>query len=124
MMTGCGSRGHADRFAESKLVIDDTARLTLAHIRARLRGMARREPAQFAIIDYVQLMASTAGENRQREVSELVTGLKAIAREFRIPVVMLCQLNRGPEGRGRTSARTCPTRGKAARLRTSATSRS
>jgi replicative DNA helicase len=39
------------------------------------------------------------GENRQQEVSALVGGLKAVAREFRIPVVMLCQLNRGPEHR-------------------------
>lgn len=87
------------RFADSKLVIDDTPQITLAHIRARLRGMARRDPAQVAIIDYLQLMDSAGGENRQQEVSRLVSGLKAIAREFRIPVVMLCQLNRGPESR-------------------------
>lgn len=88
-----------ERFAESKLLIDDTPQITLAHIRARLRGMARRDPAQLAIIDYLQLMAGGSGENRQQEVTALVGGLKAIAREFRIPVVMLCQLNRGPEQR-------------------------
>ena len=89
-----------ERFTESKLVIDDTPRATLAHIRARLRGTARTEPAQLAIIDYLQLMAPPkGGENRQQEVSALVGGLKAVAREFRIPVVMLCQLNRGPEHR-------------------------
>ena len=88
-----------ETFAQSALVIDDTPQVSLAHIRARLRGMARRQPAQVAIIDYLQLMAGAAGENRQREVSALVGGLKAIAREFRIPVIMLCQLNRGPESR-------------------------
>jgi replicative DNA helicase len=89
-----------DRFSESKLIIDDTPRATIAHIRARLRGMARREPAQLAIVDYLQLMAPPkGGDNRQQEVSALVGSLKAIAREFRIPVVMLCQLNRGPEQR-------------------------
>lgn len=87
------------QFAASKLVIDDTPRITLAHIRARLRGMARNEPAKLAIIDYLQLMDGLAGENRQREVASAVSGLKAIAREFHIPVIMLCQLNRGPEGR-------------------------
>lgn len=87
------------QFAESKLVIDDTPRITLAHIRSRLRGMARREPAQLAIVDYLQLMEGMAGENRQREVAAAVGGLKGIAREFRIPVIMLCQLNRGPEHR-------------------------
>jgi replicative DNA helicase len=88
-----------ERFAESSLVIDDTPAVTLAHIRARLRGMARRSPAQVAIVDYLQLMKSGQRENRQGEVSELVAGLKGIAREFRIPVIMLCQLNRGPESR-------------------------
>jgi replicative DNA helicase len=88
-----------EQFAESRLVIDDTPQVTLSHIRARLRGMARHDPAQLAIVDYLQLMAPPNGENRQQEVSALVGGLKAIAREFRIPVVMLCQLNRGPEHR-------------------------
>ena len=89
-----------ERFAASKLVIDDAPRITLARIRARLRGMARTEPAQLAIVDYLQLMAPPQGsETRQQEVAALVGGLKAIAREFRIPVVMLCQLNRGPEHR-------------------------
>lgn len=89
-----------ERFTDSRLLIDDTPKATLAHIRARLRGMARREPAQLAIVDYLQLMASPNGsENRQQEVSALVSGLKAVAREFRIPVVMLCQLNRLAEGR-------------------------
>jgi replicative DNA helicase len=91
--------GATGNFIESKLVIDDSPEITLSHIRARLRGMARREPAQVAIVDYLQLMHGMTGENRQREVSAAVSGLKAIGREFRIPVVMLCQLNRGPETR-------------------------
>lgn len=88
-----------ERFAGSKLFIDDTPRVTPAHIRARLRGLARREPARLAIIDYLQLMAPPQADNRQQEVAALVGSLKAIAREFRIPVVMLAQLNRGPEHR-------------------------
>ena len=59
--------------------------------------MARRDPAQLAIVDYLQLMdGGPEAESRQREVSALVGDLKGIAREFRIPVVMCCQLNRGP----------------------------
>lgn len=88
-----------ERFAESKLIVDGTPRITVPHIRARLRGMARHEPAQLVIVDYLQLMKAGQGENRQQEVAALVGGLKAVAREFRIPVVMLCQLNRGPENR-------------------------
>ena len=87
------------RFQESRLVIDDTPKITPARIRARLRGMARHDPAQLAIVDYLQLMDPPASESRQQEVTALVGSLKAIAREFRIPVVMLCQLNRGPEQR-------------------------
>jgi replicative DNA helicase len=89
-----------DRFEESSLVIDDAPKISVAHIRARLRGMARTEPAQLAIVDYLQLMDGGAhAESRQREVSAAVAGLKAVAREFRIPVLMCCQLNRGPESR-------------------------
>lgn len=89
-----------DRFAESELIIDDAPKINPAHIRARLRGMARRAPAQLAIVDYIQLMEGEPGaENRQREVTKLVDQLKQIAREFRIPMVMACQLNRGPEHR-------------------------
>ena len=63
--------------------------------------MGRREPARLAIVDYLQLMdgGGPEAESRQREVSALVGNLKAIAREFRIPLVMCCQLNRGPEHR-------------------------
>lgn len=89
-----------ERFEDSRLVIDDTPKITPAQIRTRLRRMSRRDAAQLAIIDYLQLMGTPPGsENRQQEVTALVGALKAIAREFRIPVVMLCQLNRGPEQR-------------------------
>jgi replicative DNA helicase len=93
-----------ERFNGSELIIDDTPQVSLSHIRARLRGMAARgKPAQLVIIDYLQLMNMSQGggraENRQQEVSATVGGLKAIARQFRIPVVQLCQLNRGPEQR-------------------------
>jgi replicative DNA helicase len=89
-----------ERFATSSLIIDDAPKITPPHIRAVLRGMARRDPARLAIVDYVQLMEGPPGaENRQREVTKLVSDLKDIAREFRIPLVMACQLNRGPEHR-------------------------
>jgi replicative DNA helicase len=91
-----------DRFTGSRLVVDDTPKASLAHFNSQLRGMARTAPAQLAIVDYVQLMGSPPGariENRQQEVSGFVAGLKAMARVWRIPVVMLVQLNRLAEGR-------------------------
>lgn len=90
----------AGRVSESKLIIDDTADCSLAHLRSRLRGMARTEPAGLLVVDYLGLMAPPDGaENRQNAVAGLSRGLKLIAREFSIPVVVLAQLNRAPEQR-------------------------
>jgi replicative DNA helicase len=89
----------AGKVSESKLVIDDTADCSLAHIRSRLRGMARVEKPGLLVVDYLGLMATPVSENRQNAVASLSRGLKLIAREFSIPVVILAQLNRGPESR-------------------------
>lgn len=90
------------RMFEAPLVIDDNPHVTGDHLRAALRRMAKRAtgPAGLLVVDYIQL-ASTGkkAENRQVEVSELSRTLKLIAKEFNIPVVMLSQLNRGPEQR-------------------------
>ncbi|GAA1590766.1 replicative DNA helicase [Actinomadura kijaniata] len=92
-----------DRVATAPLVIDDTPTVTLDTLRASLRRMARRTDvgaAGLVVVDYLQLLRATGrAENRQVEVSQLSRGLKLIAREFQIPVVMLAQLNRGPEAR-------------------------
>lgn len=82
------------------LVIDDTPRCTLNHIRARLRGMARTTPAALAAVDYIGLMRSEdRAENRQNEIAGYSRGLKLTAGEFGIPVVAAAQLNRQPEHR-------------------------
>ncbi|GLZ09604.1 replicative DNA helicase [Actinomadura sp. NBRC 104412] len=92
-----------NRTTEAPLIIDDTPNVTLDTLRASLRRMERRadvQPARLLIVDYLQLLKSIGkAENRQVEVSELSRGLKLIAREFHIPVVMLAQLNRNPEVR-------------------------
>jgi replicative DNA helicase len=87
-----------ETFADGTFLVDDTPGIGLAHIRSRLRTMARRAPARLAVVDYLQLMKG-AGETREREIAALASGLKAIAREFEIPVVLLAQLNRAPESR-------------------------
>lgn len=82
------------------LVIDDTAHANLAHLRARLRWMARTAPAKLVVVDYVQLMApARRAENRALEVAEITRGLKVLAMELEICVIALAQLNRGPEQR-------------------------
>lgn len=82
------------------LHIDDTPTATLAHIRARLRHLARTTPARLVIVDYLQLMSSPGRvENRQQEVSAIARGLKLLAKEFGTTIVVGAQLNRGPEQR-------------------------
>ena len=82
------------------IFIDDTAGLTPLMIRAKCRRLKSQHDIQCVLIDYLQLM--TLGgktESRQQEVSTMSRYLKALARELDIPVVVLSQLNRSPEGR-------------------------
>jgi len=88
-----------DRIAASPLVVDDAPECSLAHIRARLRAMARTSPAQLLAVDYLGLLTGPKAESRQSEVAAFSRGLKLVAREFDIPVLAAAQLNRGPEHR-------------------------
>jgi replicative DNA helicase len=84
------------------LFIDDTPALSIAAIRSRARRMVRRNNLAFLVIDYLQLIHGTSNrssENRVQEVSEITRGLKAIAKEFNIPVLALSQLSRAVEQR-------------------------
>lgn len=85
---------------ETELVIDDTTNASLGHIRGRLRTMARtgRRP-RLLVIDYLGYLAAPKAESRQQAVAELARGCKILAREESIPVILLAQLNRGPESR-------------------------
>ncbi len=82
--------------------IDDTPALSISAIRTRVRRMVRKHNLSFLIIDYLQLIrgvSSRANDNRVQEVSEITQGLKAIAKEFNIPVMALSQLSRAVEQR-------------------------
>jgi len=96
------------RLTESKMFIDDTPGITLAEMRAKVRRLQQQEKGlDLIVIDYLQLMtASTTGpgakryENRTQEVSAISRGLKALAKEMKVPVIALSQLSRGSEQRG------------------------
>lgn len=93
----------AAEIAESKLFIDDTAGISISELRAKARRKKKEENIQVIAIDYLQLMRSTskqAQNSREREIAEISAGLKALAKELSIPVIVLAQLNRGPENRG------------------------
>ncbi len=88
--------------AQSKLFIDDTAGISINELRAKARRKKRDEDIQFIAIDYLQLMKSgtkQAENSREREIAEISAGIKGLAKELAIPIVILAQLNRGPESR-------------------------
>jgi replicative DNA helicase len=96
-----------ERLAESKIFIDDTPAIALSEMRAKARRLQRQQGGlDLIVIDYLQLMtASSPGEgrrveNRTQEVSAISRGLKALAKELRVPVVALSQLSRASEARG------------------------
>ncbi|MBE9538237.1 MAG: replicative DNA helicase [Proteobacteria bacterium] len=83
------------------LFIDDTAALTPTEVRSRARKVAREHgDLGMIMLDYMQLMqVAGTSEGRTAEISEISRSLKAIAKEFKCPVVALSQLNRALEGR-------------------------
>jgi replicative DNA helicase len=83
------------------LYIDDTASTTVTQIKARCRRLQQRHGLDLIVIDYLQLLTSGLRrvENRQLEVSEMSRNLKLLAKDLGVPVVVLSQLNRGPEQR-------------------------
>src|SRR6202044_312700 len=96
-----------ERLMESKMFIDDTPGITLAEMRAKARRLKQQHGSlDLIVIDYLQLMTGSVGanqktfENRTQEVSAISRGLKALAKEMKVPVVALSQLSRASEQRG------------------------
>ena len=86
--------------SNTKMFIDDTAALTPAELRARCRRIHREYGLDLVVVDYLQLMqVPSTSENRATEISEISRSLKAMAKELKIPVVALSQLNRSLESR-------------------------
>ncbi|MHC4425602.1 MAG: replicative DNA helicase, partial [Planctomycetota bacterium] len=87
--------------SEAPVYIDDTSTLTPLELRAKARRLKSRHDIRCIIVDYLQLMHLGSGrvESRQQEITTISRYLKALARELSVPVVVLSQLNRSPEGR-------------------------
>ena len=94
-----------ERLMESKMFIDDTPGITLAEMRAKARRLKQQEGRlDLIVIDYLQLMTGQKPdkrgfENRTQEVSAISRGLKALAKEMRVPVLAAAQLSRSNEQR-------------------------
>ena len=86
---------------EAPIYIDDTPGMTILQLRAKARRMVDQFGIKALFIDYLQLLTSPtqARESRQVEVSSISRQVKALARELKLPVVTLAQLNRGAEQR-------------------------
>jgi replicative DNA helicase len=89
------------QLVESRLFIDDTAAISLAEMRAKSRRLQQNHGLDLVVVDYLQLMSATVPssgkrnyENRTQEVSAISRGLKALAKELKVPVVALSQLSR------------------------------
>jgi replicative DNA helicase len=88
--------GSAGKLANAPLFIDDTAGLSILQLRAKARRMYQQYGIKLFVIDYLQLLHSTArrAENRQQEIADISNGVKALAKELKVPVIVLSQLNR------------------------------
>ena len=82
------------------LFIDDSPNMSMMEIRAKSRRLKQRHDLRLVIVDYLQLMTSGKRvESRQVEVSEFSRSMKLLAKELDLPVIAVCQLNRGAEQR-------------------------
>lgn len=90
----------ASKLAEARIFIDDSAGLSILELRAKARRLKAQQDVQLIVVDYLQLLRSTsrrAQDNRQLEISEISAGLKGLAKELKIPIIVVAQLNRNPE---------------------------
>jgi replicative DNA helicase len=90
----------AGKMSSAPLYIDDTPGLSILQLRTRARRMWQQHGIKLFVIDYLQLLHSTsrrAQENRQQEIAEISSGIKALAKELKIPIIVLAQLNREME---------------------------
>lgn len=92
----------AGRFREAPICIDDTGNLDIVEMRAKARRMVQKFGTRVFVVDYLQLMKSSAGPNatRENEVAKNSMGIKSLAKELGVPIVVLAQLNRQAEQPG------------------------
>jgi replicative DNA helicase len=93
----------ANELSNAPLHIDDTPGLSILDLRARARRLKAKEDIKLIVIDYLQLLRSPSRrgqDNRQIEISEISAGIKGLAKELGIPIIVLSQLNRKPDDRG------------------------
>ncbi len=88
--------GAAGKLSLAPLYIDDSPGLSILQLRAKARRMWQQHGVKLFVIDYLQLLNSTSrrAENRQQEIADISNGVKALAKELKVPIIVLSQLNR------------------------------
>jgi replicative DNA helicase len=88
--------GAAGKLAHAPLFIDDSSGLSILQMRAKARRMYQQYGIKLFVVDYLQLLHSTArrAENRQQEIADISNGIKSLAKELNVPIIVLSQLNR------------------------------
>ncbi|TCO14216.1 replicative DNA helicase [Camelimonas lactis] len=83
------------------LYIDQTGGISIAQLTARARRLKRQRGLDLLIVDYLQLLTGSTkkGDNRVQEMTEITTGMKALAKELQVPIIALSQLSRQVESR-------------------------
>ena len=91
---------------DAQIYIDDTPALTIFELRAKARRLVKNHNVKVIIVDYLQLMSAGGNSgNREQEISTISRSLKGIAKELKIPVIALSQVNRGVESRTGTGSK-------------------
>jgi replicative DNA helicase len=95
-------RSALEALGQARIYLDDSAGLDITELRARARRMKVKHQVELIVIDYLQLLRAQeyAKQGRQQEVAQVSAGLKAMAKELCIPILVLSQLSRNPETRG------------------------
>ena len=91
--------GSAGKLAGAPLFIDESSGLSILQLRAKARRMYQQYGIKLFVIDYLQLLHSSSkkADNRQQEIADISNGIKALAKELNVPVIVLSQLNREVE---------------------------
>ena len=93
----------AEEFKKTPILVDDSSNLTIMEMRAKARRIYARKKLGLVIVDYLQLVSGTDSRApREQQVAEVSRGLKAMAKELDLPVLVLSQLNRSSEKENRT----------------------
>lgn len=92
----------ASKFQQATIIIDDTPGISILEIRAKARRMAAQHGLDLLVVDYLQLIeGSIRTDVREQEIAHITRSLKKLARELKIPVIAISQLNRAVEQRER-----------------------